>query len=170
MSTNPHQNTNTVIGNKYYGYSPPDATLNYNQAMQNMPAQQVNYPGAEEINQNQNQIEIQELAHQQEHAQNVQQVHHVQIQPEVVEREVIVVQRPMFFSEPFPQLTKTVAWILLFVNIFLPGIGTMIVGCLDVKNPTYFILWGLFQFVTAYFIIGWILAIQTSIFLIIYAD
>jgi hypothetical protein len=45
----------------------------------------------------------------------------------------------------------------------------MIVACLGTNNPVYFLVSGLFQLITAYFLIGWILAIWTSVELIMSA-
>jgi hypothetical protein len=92
-------------------------------------------------------------------------------QPQVV-REVVVVERPLYFydyEDPFPSLSMVTAWIILLINIFLPGVGTIIVGCLGVSTPWYFILMGIFQLITAPFIIGWIMAIWTSVVLIMYS-
>lgn len=92
-------------------------------------------------------------------------------QPEII-REVYVVERPLYFydyDDPFPGLSKVTAWIILLINIFLPGIGTIIVAFLGVSTPCYFILIGIFQLITAPFIIGWIMAIWTSVVLIIYS-
>ena len=88
-----------------------------------------------------------------------------------VEPEIYYVERPYFYNEDydFPQLSLGMAWLILIINILLPGIGTMIVSCLGVPNPVYFLLSGLFQLLTAYFIIGYILALWTSIALIIAA-
>ncbi len=90
--------------------------------------------------------------------------------PREVVREVVVVERPMLYSyDPYPHLSMPTAWIILIINIFMPGIGTMIVACLGTNNSVYFLVSGLFQLITAYFLIGWILAIWTSVELILSA-
>ena len=90
--------------------------------------------------------------------------------PREVVREVVVVERPMLYSyDPYPHLSMPTAWIILIINIFMPGIGTMIVACLGTNNSLYFLVSGLFQLITAYFLIGWILAIWTSVELIMSA-
>jgi len=96
-----------------------------------------------------------------QHQSKTHEIHHIYIERQQPQPEVIVVERPVIIiDDPYPVLTKTLAWILLFINIFFPGIGTMIVGCMDIKNPGYFLCWGLFQLLTAFLLIGWILAIQ----------
>lgn len=103
---------------------------------------------------------------------------HIEVRPDPpIERtrEVVVVERqvPVYFGyeDPYPVTSKSTAIIILLVNIFLPGIGTMIIGCLDgVKHPWFFILNGLFQLITAWFIIGWIMAIWSSALLLMKAE
>jgi hypothetical protein len=89
-------------------------------------------------------------------------------------REVIFVERPIYYlgyEDPYPILTKGMAWLILVINIFLPGIGTMIVGCLTSGiNTWYFFLIGFLQLITTCIIIGWVFAIWTSILLIIKAE
>ncbi|KAJ1491108.1 hypothetical protein T484DRAFT_1775811 [Baffinella frigidus] len=46
---------------------------------------------------------------------------------------------------------------LFLCNIFLPGIGTFIAGLKAEKNTTMVV--GLFQFLTAWFIVGWLWSI-----------
>ncbi len=89
-----------------------------------------------------------------------------------VEPEILVVEeRPVFYysDDSFPHVSLGMAWLSLIVNILLPGVGTMIVACVGVPNPGFFLLNGIFQLLTAYFIIGYILAIWTSVSLIIFA-
>jgi hypothetical protein len=94
-------------------------------------------------------------------------VHH---RKEYIEN-VVVVERPMIMTyEPYPCIPIWAAWISLLINICLPGFGTIMVGCFPTGHSFYFIFMGLFQFITAFFIIGWIMAIWTSVMLIIFAD
>jgi len=87
---------------------------------------------------------------------------------EVVQREVVIVESPVYFGyvDPYPVLPSGIAWLIFIINLLLPGIGTMIVACLGVDNPGYFILNGLFQLVTCFFIVGYVMAIWTSCILI----
>ncbi len=53
---------------------------------------------------------------------------------------------------------------LLIVNIFLPGVGSMISGCIIGQNVgKSYILEGVFQLLTAPCIIGWIWSIFSSL-------
>ena len=56
-----------------------------------------------------------------------------------------------------PYVSKLVAGIAAFLNVFLPGIGTMITACAGsgVVSKTQLIV-GLLQFFTAYILIGYI--------------
>jgi hypothetical protein len=62
-----------------------------------------------------------------------------------------------------PCLSKTWAIIILIINIFLPGWGTIVLGCLSEHHSSYFILIGFLQFLLAGLIIGWIWAIITGV-------
>lgn len=65
-----------------------------------------------------------------------------------------------------PVLNPALAVILLIVNIFLPGVGTMILGCLNGGCNWTHIIVGLLQFITAGIIIGWIWSIWWGILLV----
>ena len=65
------------------------------------------------------------------------------------------------WRESIPVMGACCAWILLFVNIFLPGWGTMIMALKNCSCKCFLI--GLLQFLTAAFIIGWVWAIYTSV-------
>jgi len=98
-------------------------------------------------------------------------IHHYYVERQVPEPEVIIVERPVvIFEDPYPILSRPLAWLILIVNIFFPGVGTILVSCMGVENPGYFLCWGIFQILTAFFLLGWILAIQTSITLILKAE
>ncbi len=62
-----------------------------------------------------------------------------------------------------PCLSKSWAIIILIMNIFLPGWGTIVLGCLSEHHSSYFILIGFLQFLLAGIIIGWIWAIITGV-------
>ena len=64
-----------------------------------------------------------------------------------------------------PQVDKTMALIMLVINVFLPGIGTIIAAVLDDSNMTK-ILIGVAQFILAMFLIGWLWAIVWGIFML----
>ena len=64
------------------------------------------------------------------------------------------------------KLPKNTALILMIVNIILPGIGTMISGCLVKKIQCNVILIGLLQLVLVpVLLIGWIWSILHGIWL-----
>lgn len=80
--------------------------------------------------------------------------------------EIIYVQSQKVVNE-YPTLSVGLALMILIVNIFLPGIGTIVVGCLNgVPNRCYFIGLGILQLFLAYFIIGYVWAIITSVMLL----
>jgi len=62
----------------------------------------------------------------------------------------------------YPILGKTLALIILILNIFFPGLGTMIMGCSSESCGKWF-CYGLLQSLLAPLIIGWIWAICTGI-------
>lgn len=66
-------------------------------------------------------------------------------------------------SPPYPQvpvLDKTMALVTLLVNIFVPGIGTIVAGVLGNKP---LIGRGIAQLVLSLIIVGWIWAIVTGV-------
>jgi hypothetical protein len=52
---------------------------------------------------------------------------------------------------------------ILYLNIFLPGIGTITAGCYDKDNRSKYLKYGIVQLLTACIIIGWVWAIIFSI-------
>ena len=71
-------------------------------------------------------------------------------------------------SDGYPRLDKTTALVVLILNIFFPGIGTMIMGCIG-NNAGGFICIGICQLLLTVFLIGWIWAIITGINALKYA-
>jgi len=65
--------------------------------------------------------------------------------------------------ENIPQVSIGIAVLLLIVNIFLPGIGTLIISCINGKVYIEQIAVGILQFITAGIIIGWIWSIWWGI-------
>ena len=67
-----------------------------------------------------------------------------------------------------PKLNGIWPYLCLILNIFIPGIGTMIAGCLGDPNSwskTQIVV-GLFQMLLAVYIIGWIWAIYWGYLLV----
>ena len=59
-----------------------------------------------------------------------------------------------------PYVSQSAAFICLAINIFLPGVGTMICACMGDKNINKTQLaMGLIQLMTAVYLIGWFLGI-----------
>ena len=60
-----------------------------------------------------------------------------------------------------PKVESNMAIIILLVNFFFPGIGTLLAGIMtqetEKKNPA--IIVGIIQFILASFLIGWLWAI-----------
>jgi hypothetical protein len=61
----------------------------------------------------------------------------------------------------FPSIPSRVAILSLIMNIFFPGVGTMIIGC-HCNESAYFILTGLCQMCLSIILCGWIWAIITG--------
>ncbi len=68
--------------------------------------------------------------------------------------------------DSLPALNPALAVLILIVNIFLPGIGTMILGCINKDCNWQHILVGFLQLITAGIIIGWIWSIWWGILLV----
>ena len=68
----------------------------------------------------------------------------------------------------YPRLDKVMALIILIVNVFAPGIGTIIMGCVGNKAEG-FICIGVCQLLLAIFIIGWIWSIITGLMCLKYS-
>lgn len=60
-------------------------------------------------------------------------------------------------SQQVPTLDTNWGTGLLIVNIFLPGVGTLVAGIKSERNTTMVI--GVFQFLLAFLIVGWIWSI-----------
>ena len=64
------------------------------------------------------------------------------------------------------------SYIICAFNIILPGVGTCISACLAdryVSNKTQLIV-GVFQFLTAYIIFGWIWSIYWGYLIVLYSE
>ena len=68
----------------------------------------------------------------------------------------------------YPVLQTGMALAVLILNIFLPGIGTIVMGCVG-NNSGSWVCIGLCQMFLAFFIIGWIWAIITGIMCVSHA-
>ena len=78
----------------------------------------------------------------------------------------IIVNQENYYEEDhskIPRMSTCCAVILLFVNIFLPGWGTVALMCFSNHHKCYFLLIGLLQFILISIIIGWVWAIITSV-------
>jgi hypothetical protein len=79
---------------------------------------------------------------------------------------VIVIEkapsRHISHGHVYPSVSKGLAVLILILNIFLPGVGTIVLGCHS-NEPAYFILIGLAQMLLAWVIFGWIWSIMTAI-------
>jgi hypothetical protein len=62
-------------------------------------------------------------------------------------------------KDVIPITTPITAYLILILNIFLPGVGTMWMACAGDKFIGINILHGLLQIITAWLIIGWVCAI-----------
>ena len=60
------------------------------------------------------------------------------------------------FKNHLPVLSKTVAIIILVLNIFLPGVGTILLSCIGGTFNKEHIFVGLLQLITSVCVIGWI--------------
>ena len=69
----------------------------------------------------------------------------------------------------FPPLSQGSAILILVLNIFFPGLGTMVMGCMS-ESACYWICVGITQFLLCFIIVGWIWAIITGIMAIQFAQ
>ncbi len=68
----------------------------------------------------------------------------------------------------YPKLDNCTAILILILNIFFPGIGTMIIGCVAGHDQATWICIGLAQMLLAcIFFIGWIWAIVTGVVIVL---
>lgn len=65
-------------------------------------------------------------------------------------------------ASSFPEVKYSTAILILILNILIPGLGTMIVGCLS-DSPGSWACIGLLQFFLCFIIIGWIWSIVTGV-------
>ena len=64
-----------------------------------------------------------------------------------------------------PELNKVLAIVILVLNIFFPGVGTMCLYCIAGFKTEY--LWvGLIQLVTALCVVGWIWSVLWGVILV----
>ena len=70
-----------------------------------------------------------------------------------------------------PQVTKGIAILSLFLNFLIPGVGTILAACQTTSNyvSKAQITIAFVQFITAIFLVGWILAIYWSYLIIVKA-
>lgn len=69
-------------------------------------------------------------------------------------------------KDHLPVLSKTIAIIILVINILFPGIGTMLLSCIGGQFKIEHIYVGLAQFLLAICVIGWIWSILWGVLLI----
>ncbi len=65
-----------------------------------------------------------------------------------------------------PVLSKTVAIIILILNIFFPGVGTILLSCIGGTFNKEHIIVGLLQLISAICVIGWIWSVLWGIILL----
>merc|ERR1712060_163858 len=68
--------------------------------------------------------------------------------------------------EPIVSLDRTLAIVLLVVNIFLPGIGTCISACLGDSFKCNTLIIGILQFFTSGLVLGWLWSIFHGVLLV----
>jgi hypothetical protein len=66
-------------------------------------------------------------------------------------------------TDNIPTTSKVVGIIILILNIFFPGVGTMLLACIGGSFVVEHLVIGLLQFFTAFLIIGWIWSIYWGI-------
>jgi hypothetical protein len=71
---------------------------------------------------------------------------------------VIIIQK----QSAYPELGKCLALIILIINIVLPGVGTIIMGCCSSNCGEWFCT-GILQILLTVLLIGWIWSICTGI-------
>ncbi len=63
------------------------------------------------------------------------------------------------WTSEIPKLPKNFALVLFIVNIFFPGVGTLISACVGEKFLKSQLIVGLLQLILAAFIVGWVWSI-----------
>jgi hypothetical protein len=71
-------------------------------------------------------------------------------------------------NDGYPCVDKVMAVIILLLNIFLPGFGTIVMGCVG-NNAGGWICIGICQLFLAFLIIGWIWSIITGLMCLKYS-
>ena len=92
-----------------------------------------------------------------------------QNQPNVVyvpQKIIVVESRPGIEMLTYPVLSTPAAILILLLNIFFPGVGTMVIGCISGTEVAGWICMGLLQLLLAFIIIGWIWAIFTGVMIL----
>ena len=64
-----------------------------------------------------------------------------------------------------PEMNKILAIVILVLNIFFPGIGTMCLFCLYEFKTEYLVV-GLIQLITAVCIVGWVWSVLWGVILV----
>ena len=64
------------------------------------------------------------------------------------------------------ELDHTLAVVCLVLNVFLPGVGTMISACAGKEFNGMALLFGLLQLLTAFIVVGWIWSIVHGVWLL----
>ncbi|CDF32743.1 unnamed protein product [Chondrus crispus] len=72
---------------------------------------------------------------------------------------------PPLTTPKLDALPQEMSMIILAINVFFPGVGTMIAGCMGTKNNCSTITVGILQLLLSVFLIGWIWAIIWSVML-----
>lgn len=80
--------------------------------------------------------------------------------------QIIIVENKHYENHVYPSIPLFFAWTILIVNLFLPGVGTLLTSFFTNKHYFYFMCVGIYQLITACLIIGWIWALITSLILI----
>lgn len=86
-----------------------------------------------------------------------------------VPQQVIIVEKHTNHRhkhEGYPKLYQGTAILILLLNVFFPGIGTMLIGCISGENVLNWICIGIAQLLLSWIIIGWVWAIITGVMLI----
>ncbi len=66
-----------------------------------------------------------------------------------------------------PVLSKTIAIIILIINVIFPGVGTMLLSCIGGEFKKEHLFVGLIQMVLAICVIGWIWSILWGVLLLL---